>query len=243
MNKAKKKKNKLATLPKDCALDEIIKSRLDKGEAPLIVVVGGTGKGKSMTALIIAQHFLARYFNKDFDFENNMFFDVLDLSEKLQNTSQGVIYLEEAGVSLNADEWASDFNKVYNRIQQTQRFRNNLYILVLPHVRFLAKAHRYFITLMIKKTNKKTAVVYGVNVDEADLEGKYVRRSTIEYLTNIPLPSEETIKQFEKHDHKNKQKMLEDWTKDLKRRKGDFSDDLRESNKALKEAINKYYKE
>lgn len=131
----------------------------EKGHSPLVAICGETNSGKTMTALSIADVLTKGNFNP----ETNMFVDVEKFIIKFYKSTKEVFIIDEAKIHLDSGRWYTNFSRLFGDIIATQRHRNNLYIVILPVLKKLAKEHRDMIDVIIEKKSQRFAHTYIVN--------------------------------------------------------------------------------
>ena len=129
----------------DNRLVSYIRRKRDGNHSPVIVILGETGSGKTCFGIN-----LALALNPEWRPEENLFVSLPELTKKVITSKKQIIIMDEAGIHLNAKRWYSDFNIFFSQIIQTQRYRNNIYIIILPHILFLAKDHRRILNIKIE---------------------------------------------------------------------------------------------
>ncbi|MGQ4876137.1 MAG: ATP-binding protein [Promethearchaeia archaeon] len=172
-----------------------------KGHSPLVLICGETNTGKSMTALKIAESL-----NPNFNPLENVFFGVLDFIRKLKKAKKEILIIDEAGYQLGSKEHYSLFNKVFHKVIQTQRYKNNIFIVVLPMALSLAKDHREMINLEIEMLRQGIGTTWIVQHKWGALEfdKKIIRRWYLGHII-IQMPNKKIIKLYQKkeiHDKK-----------------------------------------
>jgi len=180
-----------------------IKNKRKHGYSPLIVICGGTNQGKSMTALSLALEL-----DKNFNVSTNLFVDIKDFILKVYNTEKQVFIIDEAKIFLDSARWWDEFNRDFGDIIATQRYKNNVYIVVLPIVKKLAKEHRNMIDVIIEMKRQGYAFTYLINRRWSELKEFELWR-TFTGAMYIKLPPENIIKQYKEIEAINKKQILE----------------------------------
>lgn len=131
---------KKADIPK---IVTYIEQRIRKNKNMLICFTGGTGSGKSYSAIRLGEligEALGVEFNEEFiTFEPGEFMRMVN-SDKMRRGS--VLILDEAGVVINARTWQSKINMMINYLTQTFRHRNYVTVFCVPDMSFIDKAVR-----------------------------------------------------------------------------------------------------
>lgn len=108
----------------------------------LIVVVGGTGSGKSYTALRIASEidntFTHDNLRQRVAYKPDQFFQII--SQDLQKGQ--CLIIDEGGTTIDSREWYSFNNKAVSHILQTFRYENLVVIFTVPALNYIDVAAR-----------------------------------------------------------------------------------------------------
>jgi len=125
-----------------------LRNQVNAGYNPICVVVGKIRVGKSWFAGTLAQIIQPLLDGTDWDVEKQLFIDFDKFLNALDRSTKKVLIYDEAGYSLGSKEWYSKINKGMNMLLQTQGFRANIIIIVLPMVIQLAKDHRRMLDII-----------------------------------------------------------------------------------------------
>ena len=125
----------------------------------ILLIVGGVRTGKSYAGLKISEKY-SKLVGKPYDVQKQCSFDIKPCLEWSIANNDNVFMLDEVGVSLNPQEWYTNQAKIFRNFTQTQGFRGNLLILVLPNVAFLLKAVRFMCNYVIATRSQGSAVLY-----------------------------------------------------------------------------------
>ncbi len=117
-------------------------NRMLKGFSPIIIVCGGQRMGKSFVAIWLSNIIMNFFHDKDFDIENNVFYDPIESVKRIGETDRQPILIDEAGTYLHKTEWYNRVVKAMDRIIQTQGYKSNCYIFVSPFGSDIAKTFR-----------------------------------------------------------------------------------------------------
>ena len=128
-------------------IGECIK-KMERGYSPIILICGKQRSGKSFIALWVAYRIL-KFYKKKLEPKNNVFFDPLKAMEDLENAEKEPFIIDEAGALLGAREWWSKFNIAFDKVIQTQAYKCNCYIFVLPFATDLDKIFRKHVDFQI----------------------------------------------------------------------------------------------
>lgn len=153
--------------------------QVKKDYSPIILIVGKQRRGKSNMGLAIADKLMHHFHNRSFEPKKNLFFDPLELIIRMEEATQEPLIIDEAGVGLNAQEFYSHLNIAMNKIIQTQAYRNNVYILILPMAVNLAKIHRRFINFRLNMVARGVARVHKYIVRYEDFGEKKMKNPFI----------------------------------------------------------------
>lgn len=195
---------------KQSLIAQYITRRMTTDHAPIIVIVGETGSGKSCCAMNLALDI-----KNDWRPKTGLFVSLKRFIQKIRVAKNEVIVIDECGVNLNSKKWFSDWNFFFSQILQTQRYKNNCYILVLPHILFLAKDHRRMINIKIEcreYKNKKGVAVWSIIRTKW---GKFIRPEKAQWelymgWLKFPLPPKDIMKEYYKIEDKDKEMILND---------------------------------
>jgi len=150
-------------LPDGFFINKWFASRFDANKNVLLVVVGGTGSGKSWSCIGMAESWYKyRFKDKKFPIEN-IVFSLSDGAKRLKGSTldkSEFIIVEEVGVIANALDFQNRIVKMFNYILQSVRCKNIGIIFNLPSFSLLNKtgrslAHGVFETVSIKKQTQQ----------------------------------------------------------------------------------------
>lgn len=221
------RKNKRQELPEDydptlvynsIALT-FMRDRVKAGYSPVMLVVGAPRSGKSLTAIDIAMK-LAKTLRWKFMLEDTYFFGLEKFMDAFKSLRGRIIIIDEIGMDMDAHEWFSDFNKCFNYLIQTQAYKTNIYILVVPYAGYVARVHIPMIDLIGEKLGRTRISYYRVSPQYASVKAaKFIFSRYWETIKDIMLPPEYMVKAYKKLERKNKL-ILEDRILDvIKKRK------------------------
>jgi hypothetical protein len=138
-----------------------------------ILIVGGVRTGKSWTALKIAE-ILSKLFKQDFDLDNQLTFDDIKKFLMWSQKAEGSIFImDETGTGLSTDSWFSLESRVMRRFCQTQGFRKNVLIWVLPNASFLQGSFRKMVNYVIVIKQRGIGLCYKWMADPIRSKDKY----------------------------------------------------------------------
>jgi len=114
-----------------------LKSRLERNQHFVILIVGKPGSGKSYTALRIAE-----LIDKNFTLDN-VVYSPAEFIRLVKELNEGrVIVFDEAGVGVYSRDWQNKINKAFAKLIQILRYKCLGIIFTTPHALFLDKAVR-----------------------------------------------------------------------------------------------------
>ena len=143
---------------------------------------------------------------KKFDVETQLTFsDVKKFLIWSQNAENSIFILDETGTTLNPDQFWSLQQRIMRRFVQTQGFRKNVLIWVLPSIIFIQKGFRFMTNYALETIKQGTIQVNKVVVRQLTGKGFPEFRE----IMNYGYPNRETVIKYEK--------MKKEWNdKDLK---------------------------
>jgi hypothetical protein len=136
------------------ALDNIVKF-YKKGYSPILVFTGEMRCGKTTKAYLIAHWLSWLIFNKPWDWRDSVITNIKQFVEMIDSSKEEIIFLDEVQGFLNAKEWYSPNNIVFNKILQSQAYKHMIFILVLPYALGMAKDHRRLIHMLFWVKNRR----------------------------------------------------------------------------------------
>ena len=193
-----------------------IKGRIKANKNVIIVINGGTGSGKTYSAISIAKT-CADMLGSNFTVNDNIEFnfpELLKLMQLPQNQKSGTPFIfEEVGAfggGASAREWQSQANKFFFSFMQTSRHRNQIFIMTCPNFSFLERGARSLVHMQINTNGidfrRKVAYLkpYCVQINvrtgkfyfkylRAKYKGKRIKVSRLE----VPCPSDELLIPYE----------------------------------------------
>jgi len=129
-----------------------IKDRIKKNKNCIIVIVGGTGSGKSWAALTLAQAL-----DPNFGIDHIAFLAAKFMAMVNKDFPPGsVLMWDEGGVELGSREFMSKKNRLLSKVLQTVRYKNHIIILTVPDLKFI-DAHARKLAHLILRTQHISA--------------------------------------------------------------------------------------
>ncbi len=179
-----------------------IKKKQALGHSLLVLICGETNSGKSITAMS-----LSYFFFKKFDTFKNLFFDVDKFLIHLFNSRSEVLVIDEANKHLDSMKWWDDFNLAFSMAVNTQRERNNLYVVVLPIAKHLASQHRDMADVLIVMKEQGIAYCYIIKKRFGEFRDLHIRPVFVGVL-KIGLPPEHILKDYQAREKTDKRNIL-----------------------------------
>lgn len=181
-----------------------IKEKQALGHSLLILICGETNSGKSITALS-----LACFFYKKFNPYKNLYFDVDKFLIHLYGSRKETLIIDEANKHLDSLKWWDKFNLAFSMAVNTQRERNNLYIVVLPIAKHLASQHRDMADVLFVMREQGIAYCYIIKKRFGEFRDIKLRPVFVGVL-RIFMPPEDIEKKYHIREVKDKQNILEE---------------------------------
>lgn len=182
-----------------------VNNKWKRGHSPLIGICGETNTGKTYTALGMADILTGGKFNPG----TNMFVDMRKFIYKFSTSNHEVFIIDEAKIHLDTTRYWEDLNKLFADIIATQRHRNNLYIVIMPLIKGLAKQHRDMLDVIIEMKSPGWAMTYIVNRRWSEIQHFELWKSFMGAMT-IPLPRKELIDSYKKVEKESKDSIMND---------------------------------
>jgi len=186
-----------------------IENRIKQNKNFLGCITGGTGSGKTYSALRMAE-----MLDKDFNADRIVFTpkDFIDLLNSGTLKKGSVIVADEFGVSMNSRNWQSLDNQMMNFILQTFRSEfNSIVFFTSPDFAFIDVSarklfHSHMMTMGINQTDKEVKIkpyLLQINQRTGDIYYKYLRFQVPGQQEhklgelNVGIPSKELRKAYE----------------------------------------------
>jgi hypothetical protein len=145
---------------------QFLDSKYRGGGSPSVLICGETNSGKTWAASCIGEHF-----NSDFDPAKQIFHNVKDFILGIKDSRGKVLILDEGETELSGADWWEFFNKKFGIIIQTQRYRNNIYVVIMPMAKSLAPAHRRMINAKIVMEKQGVGKVFWILQKWGEMRG------------------------------------------------------------------------
>lgn len=198
----------------------------------LAIICGGTGTGKSYTALSLADKISVRPINisRNVVFDAEKFLKIVSNPKELKRGD--ILVFDEAGVNMSSREWYSIQNKLIGSVLQTFRNMNIGVIFTTPDLSYIDKQarklfHSYFETMRIDPYENKCIVkVYNIQ-NHSRYDKTYFSRprfvidgkiQTMDQL-KVGLPRKELIDEYEVEKSKFTKKLNKEAYEELKNNK------------------------
>lgn len=179
-----------------------------KGHSLVILFCGETNSGKSWSALTISE-WLARQRKVKLDLRESVFTSMKDFIFNFIDAEKRIFIIDEAKKHLDAKQWWSDFNRDFAEIVATQRFRQNIYMVILPLAKTLAKDHREIINYIFEMKKPGIASTYLITRRWSELKKLDLWKWWLGDVT-ISKPSKKSIKVYKEIEKENKDKIFYD---------------------------------
>lgn len=127
---------------------EYIRWRIKANKNCVIIIVGGTGSGKSWAALSIGEELDDKFGI------NNIAFRAVEFMKLINKDFPpgSVLMFDEGGVDLGARDFMTKVNRILSKVLQTVRYKNHIIIITVPDMKFI-DAHARKLAHMILITN------------------------------------------------------------------------------------------
>lgn len=179
-----------------------IKEKQALGHSLLVLICGETNSGKSITGLS-----LACFLYKKFNPYVNLYFDVDKFLIHLYNSRKEVLVIDEANKHLDSMKWWDKFNLAFSMAVNTQRERNNLYIVILPIAKHLASPHRDMADVLF--VMKEQGIAYCYIIKKRFGEFRDIKLNPIFVgVLKIGLPPEDILKKYQIREKQDKEAIL-----------------------------------
>lgn len=182
--------------PKSTAFVNWLKKDIRNGNTPIVVVCGRQRSGKTAFAMRTAWE----VFPDKFKYEN-----VVDSIETfalaMKKNRHNIIILDEASASLFVYDWNSYLHRVFSIIQDSQAYRHNVVMLVLPRVTKLDNLTKFDIDAIVEmkkvkffdivEQKKSVKYAYKFLIHHKQYSSFRVRNPIVEMIgefVGVPLP-------------------------------------------------------
>jgi len=122
-----------------------LKRQIRQKNTPLIIFCGPTRSGKTAFAMRVAYE----TWGKKFTYEH-VVNTIEDFALAMKNNTHSCIILDEATVSLFVYDWANFLHKIFTVIQDTQAFKHNVAIVILPQISHLSTQQKQMADVIIE---------------------------------------------------------------------------------------------
>lgn len=210
-----------------------IANMLNAGLSPIIGIFGKEQTGKSNTALELADT-LHNDFNLcrgEFNPANQVVYEVIPFLVLLRHTTRQVIMFDEAGETLNKNDYNSKMNRAVAGSLRTQSKRQIVYIFVTPEASELDPRIREKIDVEIEMvaTGKAEVTLYErIHGRKAENKNQRYEFASINEKWDIPKANSELRKQYDKIDSSFKGRYLDELLLDAIEEKMDEKADMLE---------------
>jgi len=190
------------------ALISYLIKELKEGNSVTILIVGKTNSGKSWTALTICEWF-CNFWGKTFKPSESVFIDFKKFIINFFDSEKKPFVIDEAKKYLDKKRWWEDFAKDFGDLLATQRYRQNLYIIILPLAKTLVTDSRDMIDVIIEMKRPAIASVYLIKKRWSEIQHFELWKFYIGDMI-IKKPSERVIKEYQAIERPNKEEVYYD---------------------------------
>ncbi len=184
---------------------EWAKARVNRGFAPIILVVGKQRMGKTCTALKLAYEL-----DKNYDPDKQMFFEVVTFAKAVNQYKGKVLILDEAGIELDTYRYSDVRQRCFSHVVQTQAYKGNTLFLVLPHSSDLARCHRKYVDALLVISGRGSYIMYRPSIQYYNMNDIDIFTKKIEWVIDIPLPPNHIFSKYKsKYETQIKQGILD----------------------------------
>lgn len=190
-----------------------INNMMAENESPIIIIVGKEGKGKSMTALVLAYylHNKLNLLSGDFDPEKQTVYRVIEFLLAEKESTRKALMFDEANETLNSSNFNSMMNKAVRGALRTQRKRENVHIFVCPEYKKLDKGIRQKVDILIDMRSKRYAKVKTYSMKHGKRGNRGLDYNYTSYPDwRVPKVPESLQKTYDEIDNKFKGGYLDD---------------------------------
>lgn len=128
-----------------------IERRLKRRQNVIILIVGQTGSGKSLSAISIALKL-----DPEFTVEKRVVFSTHEFIKTMNSPEMhigSVLIYDDAGIGINARDWQQNTAKLFGKITQSFRYKQLITIITVPKMSFIEKQSRNLVHLLLKGTS------------------------------------------------------------------------------------------
>lgn len=157
-----------------------------------ILTVGNPRTSKSFTMMKYAE-IMEEMAGRKFDVEKQLTLDdVKKFINWSRNATESIFILDETGTTLSPDLFWSLQQRVMRRFVQTQGFRKNILVWVLPSVVYIQKGFRFMSNYAVQTVRQGQVDVYKIVVNQL------IGKGYPEYIesTAFSLPLAETVEKY-----------------------------------------------
>lgn len=196
---------------------------LNRGDAPVVIIVGKTNTGKSTTALRLVELFYDELdmFKGSFT-DDQLVYDPLPFMKKVRdipvpdkedriNPDREILIFDEAEDTFNINEYHSDANKAVDKVINLMRIKNCMYIFCAPHLSDVDPRIRKNADWVVhKETQQKAQPVIIMKNHMADKQDEASNGYYIDGKWYPSKPAEEYDRDYSQKDYDHKQKRMEE---------------------------------
>lgn len=189
-----------------------LNNMLAENESPVIIIVGKEGKGKSMTALVLA-HYLHEKLNLlrgKFKPSQQTVYRVIEFLLFEREATRKAVMFDEANETLNSSDYNTTMNSAVRGTLRTQRKRENVHIFVCPEYKRLDSGIREKVDILIDMKSKQYAKVRSYRMKHAKRGNRGLDYKYTEYPDwKVPDVSEDLQETYDEIDNEFKGSYLD----------------------------------
>ncbi len=164
-----------------------LRKEIRNGYSPIVLFVGKQRTGKTFCALLFAY-----IFDKRFDTDKQMIFNIADFIEAVWKYEHKVLVLDECGTYLDPTMHLQIQQRAYAHVIQSQAYKQNIIFLITPHAFDFGKYHRKDVDSIVSMISRNEfgsmAKIYSVDTWRANINEIKMRMKHQETLCGIPQP-------------------------------------------------------
>ena len=166
-------------------------NRIEKGFSPIILIVGKQRMGKTFCGMRLAYEL-----DNNFDPDKQMFFEIIDFARAVKQYDHKVLCLDEAGVELDTYRFSDARQRAFSHICQSQAYKQNTLIVILPHSSDLARCHRKYVDVLLVITGRGRGIVYKPTIEYWNMNDLDIKTKKMEMIYDIPKPPQNLIDSY-----------------------------------------------
>jgi hypothetical protein len=185
---------------------QYIRNERRNGYSPIIEVVGRQRKGKTLTAMRLGYELDGAAFK----IEEQLKVNAIDVIRAYDKFNGRTIIYDEVGKDLDVYRAMDDINRAISHVIQSQAYKTNVLLLVLPFASDLGKSHRKHVNAVIYVYARGCYRLYSTYSWHADINDTPIRMKLMEDVRGVPLPPKHILDFYKANIEKQtKQDILE----------------------------------